>query len=176
MARRLGCSDDAFLGAYWTHRHAYDAGVPADAYWRRVLAELGAELRPGLVDWLVAQDAESWLTERTAVWDVAEAFRRAGGRTALLSNGVSDIVRSIRARWPLEQRFDVVVISCEVGVAKPDPGIYELCVSRLGTPAAETLFVDDRLENVEGAERMGLQTLHFTGDADLARLRAACGL
>jgi HAD superfamily hydrolase (TIGR01509 family) len=65
-----------------------------------------------------------------------------------------------------------VVISCEVGVSKPDPRIYQLCLDRLGLPAAETLFVDDRADNIEGAARIGLRTLHWEGADALDRLRA----
>jgi len=41
-----------------------------------------------------------------------------------------------------------VVISCEVGLSKPDPRIYQLCLDRLGLAAPATLFVDDRADNV----------------------------
>ena len=65
---------------------------------------------------------------------------------------------------PSTRWFDVVVVSYEVGLAKPDPRIFELCLSRLGAQAGEALFVDDRAENVAAAERLGLRTLLFTGD------------
>jgi len=65
-----------------------------------------------------------------------------------------------------------VVISCEVGLSKPDPRIYQLCLDRLGLAAPATLFVDDRADNVEAAARVGLQTLHFEGPDALERLRA----
>ena len=78
----------------------------------------------------------------------------------------------VRTRWTLEARFDAVVISCEVGLFKPDPRIYELCLERLVLPAAGTLFVDDRADNVEGAARVGLRTLQFEGPDALERLQA----
>ena len=78
----------------------------------------------------------------------------------------------VRARWPLEAWFDAVIISCEVRLSKPDPRIYELCLHRLGLPAPEALFVDDRADNIEGAARVGLRTLQFEGPDALARLRA----
>jgi len=78
----------------------------------------------------------------------------------------------VRADHPLEARFDAVVISCEIGLAKPDPRIFRLCLERLGLPAAAALFVDDRADNVEGAAAVGLQTLQFEGLDALERLRA----
>ena len=91
-------------------------------------------------------------------------------RTAFLSNGVPETMARIRAERPLDRWFDVVVVSYEVGLAKPDPRIFELCLSRLGAHAGEALFVDDRAENVAAAERLGMRTLHFTGDDATPRL------
>jgi putative hydrolase of the HAD superfamily len=85
------------------------------------------------------------------------------------------VMARVRAHWPLDTRFDAVVISCEVGLSKPDPRIYQLCLDRLGLRAPETLFVDDRADNVEGAARLGLRTLQFEGPDALARLRALVG-
>jgi HAD superfamily hydrolase (TIGR01509 family) len=76
----------------------------------------------------------------------------------------------------LDRWFDVVVVSCEVGSCKPGPEIYRVCVERLGVAPDVTLFVDDRIENLQAASRIGLQTLHFTGDASVPKLREALGL
>jgi putative hydrolase of the HAD superfamily len=69
----------------------------------------------------------------------------------------------IRADRDLAKWFDVVVVSCEVGVAKPDPVIFELCLSRLGVAPRHALFVDDRIDNIEGAAALGIRTFHFVG-------------
>jgi HAD superfamily hydrolase (TIGR01509 family) len=70
-------------------------------------------------------------------------------------------------------RFDAVVVSYEVGCAKPDPAIFQLTLDRLRVAAADALFVDDRLENLEGARRVGLKTLHFAGPEAIDLLRSA---
>jgi len=174
-ARRLGTDIAAFRAAYWQHRPAYDADLSAAAYWGRVLAAA----RPGAgamdtVDlaWLIETDIASWSVDRDEVWALAAEFRRTGGRTGFLSNSGPEVMARVRERWPLDARFDAVVISCEVGVSKPDPRIYQLCLDRLGLPAPETLFVDDRADNIEGAARVGLRTLHWEGADALDRLRA----
>ena len=78
----------------------------------------------------------------------------------------------VRADRALEACFDAVVISCEVGLTKPGAPIFRLCLERLGLPAGAALFVDDRADNIEGAARVGLRTLHFDGPGALERLRA----
>lgn len=174
-ARRLGADPAAFRAAYWQHRHAYDADLSAAAYWGRV----AAASRPGTrapvaadLAWLIETDVASWCVYNDPVWTLAAEFRRAGGRSAFLSNSGPEVMARVRTSWPLEARFDAVVISCEVGLSKPDPRIYELCLERLGLPAASTLFVDDRADNVEGAARIGLRTLQFEGPDALERLQA----
>ena len=172
-ARRLGGDADAFRAAYWQHRHAYDANLPAAAYWQRVTAATrpGA-LGPGDLAWLIASDVASWTVYHGEVWALAARFRAQGGHTAFLSNSGPETMARVRADHPLEALFDAVVISCEVGLAKPDPRIFRLCLERLGLSAAAALFVDDRADNVEGAAAVGLQTLRFEGPDALARLRA----
>jgi len=172
-ARARGGDAGAFRTAYWQHRHAYDADLPAALYWQRVAAAArpGA-LAPADLAWLIASDVASWSVYHDEVWALAVSFRAGGGRTAFLSNSGPEVMARVRADHPLEARFDAVVISCEIGLAKPDPRIFRLCLERLGLPAAAALFVDDRADNVEGAAAVGLQTLQFEGLDALERLRA----
>ena len=173
-ARRLGADATAFRAAYWRHRHAYDADLPAAGYWRRVVAAArpAGALDPSDLAWLIASDVASWSVYHDEVWALAARFRAAGGRTALLSNSGPEVMARVRTDHPLEARFDAVVISCEVGLAKPDPRIFRLCLERLGLPAGAALFVDDRADNVEAAAGVGLQTLRFEGPDALERLQA----
>jgi putative hydrolase of the HAD superfamily len=175
-AARIGASVEAFRSAYWRYRHDYDAGLPVDQYWQRVLAAArpgrDGVPRDGELAWLIERDIASWSVYHDEVWALAARFREAGGRTAFLSNSGPEMMAKVRADHPLATFFDVVVISCEVGLSKPDPRIYRHCLERLGLPAPEALFVDDRADNIEGAARVGLETMHFDGPDALDRLRA----
>jgi len=64
-------------------------------------------------------------------------------------------------RWKIADAFDVLVISAEVGIAKPDALIFSLALERLGVSAEEAVFVDDFVENIEAARAYGLHTVHF---------------
>jgi HAD superfamily hydrolase (TIGR01509 family) len=81
-------------------------------------------------------------------------------RTALLSDAWLDTRERIR---PIinEETFDVIVISAEEGVAKPDPEIYRRTLERLGVAAEEAIFVDDWPPNVEGASTLGIHGILF---------------
>jgi epoxide hydrolase-like predicted phosphatase len=89
-------------------------------------------------------------------------LRAAGYATGILSNFADDARYVWTEVYPFIQYFDGIVISSEVGLMKPDPKIYQLALERVGVNAEEALFVDDFIENVEGAKRVGLQAIHFT--------------
>jgi putative hydrolase of the HAD superfamily len=161
---------DELVARYWRHRPGYDGGLQVGESWRRVLERPDA-VPAALLKELIAADAASWTDYRKDVWDAAARFHARGHRTAMLSNGVPEIIGHVRTERRLADWFDVVIVSCEVGCCKPDPSIYQLCLGQLGEPAAQTLFVDDRVENLQAAESIGLQTLQFTGDASVAVLR-----
>jgi HAD superfamily hydrolase (TIGR01509 family) len=86
---------------------------------------------------------------------VLRVLRKAGIWTALLSNADAG------ARQPeWEELCDAVVLSGEVGVAKPDPRIYRLAVDRLGLDPEHCVFVDDLPGNVVGAVNTGMVGVH----------------
>ena len=91
-----------------------------------------------------------------------QRLRQAGYRLGILSNFMDDARHVWTEIYPFIQYFDVLVISAEVGLLKPDPRIYRLAVSRMGVEVEEALFVDDFMENIEGAQQVGLATVHFT--------------
>jgi putative hydrolase of the HAD superfamily len=172
MATELGVSEAALRDAYWRHRMAYDSGLPVGEYWRRVHETLGRPFAPSTLEHLIESDLASWTHYRDEVWAMAHTFREAGGLTGFLSNSGPEMMARVRADRSPESRFDVVIVSCEVGLAKPDRRIYELALSRLGVVAGQALFVDDREDNIEGAAQLGLMTLHFTDDQAVGKLRA----
>jgi putative hydrolase of the HAD superfamily len=105
--------------------------------------------------------------------------RRGGVRTALLTNNVREWEPLWRAKLPeLDEIFEIVVDSAFVGMRKPEPGIYELTVERLGDGlrAEECVFVDDIELNCEAARELGMTAVCFqSSDQAIAELRSALG-
>ncbi len=175
MASMARLPVEEFLSRYWRHRKAYDCGLTGPEYWSRVV-EGNEDVPPSLLSELIEMDALSWSDYRETVWDIAAEFRARGNRVAMLSNGVADIICRVRAERRLNELFDAVIVSCEIGQCKPEPEIYRMCINRLGVPADVTLFVDDRVENLAAAENVGLRTFHFTGDQSVDALRTTLDL
>jgi putative hydrolase of the HAD superfamily len=103
--------------------------------------------------------------------------RERGLRTALLTNNVREWEPLWRAKLPeLDEIFEVVVDSAFVGMRKPEHGIYELTVERLGdgVRAEECLFVDDLEVNCEAARELGMTAVRFENAAQaIAELDSA---
>jgi putative hydrolase of the HAD superfamily len=102
--------------------------------------------------------------------EVLDALRGAGYRLGLVSNATSDTADA----WPgsaLAARFDVVVFSCEAGVAKPDPRIYLAATTALGARPADCYYVGDGADSeLAGAAALGMTAIRTTqhSDSDLS--------
>jgi len=86
---------------------------------------------------------------------------RGDRRTAMLSNAWDDLRGLVENDWKIGDAFDELVISAEVGLAKPDHRIYQLALDRLGVAAGQALFVDDIDENVDAARWIGMRAIQF---------------
>lgn len=94
---------------------------------------------------------------RADVVDRTRALRQAGLRVGLVTNNVIELRELWRALLPVDELFDVVVDSSEVGVRKPDARIFHLALDQLGEiDPARAVFADDHPGNVVAARRLGL--------------------
>jgi putative hydrolase of the HAD superfamily len=108
------------------------------------------------------------------VIDLMRELKGRGLRMAMLTNNVREWEETWRAMLPVDEIFETVVDSAFVGCRKPEPRIYEITLERLGLPAEACLFIDDILVNVEGAEALGLNAVHFRDNGQaIAEIRAA---
>lgn len=82
-------------------------------------------------------------------------------KTALLSNAWDDLRQVIAEKWHFEDAFDTMIISGEVGMAKPDSRIFKLALEKLSVSAEEAIFVDDFQRNVDAAQAIGLHAIRF---------------
>lgn len=81
-------------------------------------------------------------------------------KTGLISNNWSDL-RDYLVREKMIDAFDHIIISAEVGVAKPDARIFQIALDEAGVRPEEAVFVDDFYVNIEGCEKVGMKGIHF---------------
>ncbi len=163
MAKLAGMEPAQFDAAYWGERVPYDRGlITAEEYWSKVASSASVELTNNRMEQLTEADSVSWMVFDEPMWTFIKDLRQAGKKVAILSNMPLDLGETLKARTDRLNMFDHVTLSYELRSAKPDPAIYESCLEGLGTPPDRTLFFDDRVENITGAEALGIRGVQFT--------------
>lgn len=85
--------------------------------------------------------------------------------TVVLSNYMAVLRDRIMDEWDIGDAFNHLIISAEVGMMKPHPEIYQFALETIGFDPEETVFIDDFIENVEGAQAVGIHGILFTSPA-----------
>ncbi|MGP3910638.1 HAD family hydrolase [Nonomuraea sp. 10N515B] len=163
MARAVNVDPEVFKEGYWEHRLDFDRGLPPLAYWSAVL---GRSATHGEVARLVAMDVASWAHPNEGTVTLLGELIEAGCDVALLSNMpvcIGDGLDQLPWVAAIGRRF----YSGRMGLVKPDREIFDEMARALGAAPSEIVFIDDRQENVEGAERAGMRGVHFTDAAAL---------
>lgn len=170
LVRITGLPTEKLDPFYWADRHAFDEGkLTGETYWRDILHQAGLTLPPSAVEELIRWDGRMWMTLNPAMLAWATALKARGFLTAILSNIGDTTKQAMERELKWLTRFNVLVWSYQLRMAKPDPAIYLFALEKLGTQPGETLFIDDRLENVEASIALGMKALVFT---TVNRLRA----
>lgn len=153
--------------------HRVERGELGIAEWALEVTQLGADA--GIeIDFAVLQSLLGDMTIHTQVIDRIRELREQGYRLALITNNVREGSATWRAMVPVDELFEVVVDSSEVGMRKPNPAIFHHTLELLGVDdPGEAVFLDDSPGNVVGARRAGLHAIHVeTPDQALAALDA----
>jgi putative hydrolase of the HAD superfamily len=153
---RLGLDPGAFLAAVFggNDAEALVGKVAARDWWTVVYERLG-------LDDEQREELRAEIEAASPIDDQMVSFIRSlrpPHRTAYLSNAWDD-VRPWLGRQGIADAVDEVIISAEVGVAKPDPRIYRVALERLGAQPADAIFIDDSEVNVEAARVIGITAI-----------------
>lgn len=170
MLHITGLPAARFESLYWADRHAYDEGkLSGMAFWQKIVRDGGLTLSQDKIEELNALDARMWTTENLAMLAWQKQLKERGLLTAILSNMGDNVLANIEREFDWIHRFDLLVWSFQLHMAKPAPAIYRHVLDKLGTRPEETLFLDDKLVNVHAAQALGIRAIQFS---TIARLRA----
>ncbi len=123
------------------------AGIPEEEF-RECAAKFGA----------IHREASLWRVVRPGTFEALEAFKSAGYKLAIVSNAEGQVEADAQ-RIGLAGFFDVIIDSHIVGVAKPDPRIFQIALERLGVVPDEARFAGDIYSiDVEGARAAGIES------------------
>ena len=92
---------------------------------------------------------------------VLDKLKKQNYECYVLSNWSAETFVGMTDDYPFLQSFNGLLISGEDKLMKPDAAIYELAISRFNLIPQETVFIDDKLENVEAAKNLNIKTIHL---------------
>jgi putative hydrolase of the HAD superfamily len=169
LLRITGLPMERLESFYWADRHAYDEGkLTGIEFWQNIVQDADLRLEASAIVELNLWDARMWTTQNDAMLAWQLALKEHGILTAILSNMGESVLANMKREFSWLSRFDVLVWSYQLKMAKPDPAIYRHLLKELGTRPEETLFIDDRQVNIDAANEMGIKGVLFT---DVEQLR-----
>jgi epoxide hydrolase-like predicted phosphatase len=82
-------------------------------------------------------------------------------KIGVITNAGPSARRALYAKFPFADLIDLMVVSAEEGIAKPQAGIYLSACERLEVEPTACVFLDDKPANVDGAKAVGMHAIHF---------------
>lgn len=138
---------------------SYEKGIPNEEFKQSLKEKLNLELPENFFEtWKKIHNEKTG--KDCAVLEIIKKLKSKNYKLAMLSN-VNKIYGEENYKNGTYDIFDVLILSYEVGMIKPEPDIYKLTLEKLGLPGDRCIFIDDRIENLEPAKRLGIHTIHF---------------
>jgi putative hydrolase of the HAD superfamily len=162
VAQTIGVEPERYLEVWLTGRHLPNRNNgPAADHFRALFGELGVDADVEQVLEMRRARARRVLVPRRDALPTLDELRRRGHLLGMISVCTQD-VSQVWDETPFGGTFDATVFSCDVGVSKPDPRIYEIACERLGVEPADCLFVGDGAnDELPGAERAGMTAVQL---------------
>ena len=137
--------------------------------------EILIEKHPGYEKEIKAYDEQWETTIKGTFPEAVEALEKLAEsgkyRIFALTNWSAEKFPLVRNKYAFYDLFEDILVSGEEKLIKPDPAIFELAISRFEIEPTESLFIDDNLKNIEAAQKMGFQVIHYNGTEDLNKFR-----
>jgi FMN phosphatase YigB (HAD superfamily) len=170
-------TEPPLVKAKFHHGEAYAlhevGAIGIDEYKIRTCAELGIDL--GLDDFIAGWNA-IFLEEIAGARQVVEAVGARYSVAALSNTNPTHCAVMQKKYGGVIGAFHKVFYSHEIAARKPDAGSYQRVMDEFGATAAETVFLDDLPENIAGAQRLGIRTVHVTGFEAMVKGLKALGV
>jgi len=166
LVRLSGLSTDVLWELDRKYRGEWDRGTyDGIGHYRRMLAKAGVSLNDDSLARIVRADIDCWKHIDPAALQLMRDIKASGLRLGILSNIPRDFPRD---SVPAFAEADIAVYSCDLGIIKPEAGIYEKLRERAGCLYEDIVFFDDKEDNVARAKELGIQAFLWEG-AETAR-------
>jgi putative hydrolase of the HAD superfamily len=166
LVRLSGLSAEILWELDRKYRGEWDRGTyDGIGHYRRILAKAGVSLADDSLARIVRADIDSWKHLDPATLQLMRDIKASGLRLGILSNIPRDFPRDGVSVFA---EADIAVYSCDLGIIKPEAGIYEKLREQAGCPYEDIVFFDDKVDNVNKARELGIRAFLWDG-AERAR-------
>ncbi len=129
--------------------------------WQKIGRQINSKELSNVNDSLIHDFFKSKIDINDSVFVVIKQLQKKNIKTGILSNTALPMHSAVEELIDMSY-FDFLFLSYEIGMEKPDKGIFEHVTKKMPYSKEEILFVDDRLSNVNAAKNFGMKALHFT--------------
>lgn len=142
-------------------------------FWEKFVNLTGLSVKPPSNLW--SREFAKRRKLRKSVVSIIKRLRSKGLKIAALSNVIKSHSR-VNDQKGIYKLFDLLVLSYEVKLRKPNPKIFKLTLKKLGTKPEETVFIDNKLENVEVARKLKINGIYYRNPTQLNKSLARFNL
>lgn len=163
-SEHLDIEKEAFMKAYSIVLDEWQRGLITEKpFWKKMCGILQRNMPRSESLWM--DGFKKVYKEKEEIFSIIGELKRKGYKIGLLSNTEIPVMKFlIERKYP---HFDAFIYSCGLNLAKPDTRIYEEMARKLGVKPFESVFIDDKQENIEGAENAGMKGVLFTGSKQI---------
>jgi epoxide hydrolase-like predicted phosphatase len=165
MCDSLHCSESEFESANLAKKRAMKEGKLEIDFWLEYAKGKGVQLPKDWAERYTATLKESVGADPT-MYVLIDQLKENGIRVGMLSN-IDDRYTKLIRDFGFYKPFDPCLLSCEMGLEKPDSKAYELLLKTIRLPAGEVVFIDDKAENVDAARRLGIDAIVFESEGQI---------
>ena len=171
ICRILKIDTAQYRFVYQKFRNAYDSGlISAKQYWQTVIGHIDADrmISAHELNELIHHDVLSWADINQNTYRLIQKLYKNKYKLAILSNMTFDTLRHLMKKTKWMKYFSVRIFSCEEKICKPDKSIFMTTLKRLSEDSANALLIDDSIVNISAAQRIGINSIHYTNHFELA--------
>jgi len=167
--KRVGLESGQLREVLWHSdiwRQAECGKITDDEFWSQIGSNLGLDDAREIRQ-LREDSWSAWTLDDRVVSLIMRL--RVSYRVVLLSNATDALEEMLQHRYQVADHFECIFNSARLGVAKPEPAVYERMLEQLDVTPEKVLFIDDRAENISAATSLGLHVIWFLNSGELER-------
>lgn len=135
----------------------FNGKIAEDEYWKKIIIKNNWKISISLLKEVIRNNFK----EINGTRDIIKELKQYGYKLGLLSVHAKEWIDYCEKKFNYHFLFDVIMYSFEVEISKPYQEVYKLILTKMDANPKESLFIDDSLENINSARKLGINTVQF---------------